>query len=210
MEQPPRGIQLSRRGWLLASLAAPLFSARAADPLAVTYDGDNLHISAPTLHFLAGKPFERLRDGATVVYLSQLTIFGDRGITVIRRSPIMRFVVSYDVLAEDKFSVTVPGPLRRSVSNLSAPATEAWCMETLAVSASGVPADRQFWLRLEMRTADQKDLSTVLGDTGISLRNFVLLLGRRPGAGDPQWTREAGPLRLADLARTPGRGMRNG
>jgi hypothetical protein len=208
MEQPPRGTKFSRRGWLLAGLAAPFFSARAADPLAVTYDGDNLHVSAPTLHFLAGKPLQRLHDGATVIYLSQLTLFADRGITAIRRSPIVRFVVSYDVLAEDKFSVTVPGPVQRSISNLSAAATELWCIETLAISAYGVPADRPFWLRLEMRTADQRDLSSVLGDSGISLRNFVLLLGRKPGTGDPEWTRDAGPLRLADLARPPGRGTR--
>jgi hypothetical protein len=187
-----------------------LRSARAADSLGVTFDGDNLHVSAPNLHFLTGKPLQRLKDGATVVYLSQLTLFRDRWVTPLRRTPIERFLVSYDVLAEDRFSVAKTGPAARSVSSLSAAETEKWCLQNMAISALGLPPDLPFWVRLEMRTADQKDLASILGDSGISLRNFVLLLGRRPGAGDPEWTRDAGPLRLADLARTPGRGTRNG
>jgi hypothetical protein len=123
---------------------------------------------------------------------------------------VERFVVSYDIWGEDKFSVTMPGPANRSASNLSASAAEAWCLEGLAISASGIAPDRPFWLRLDMRTADQKDLASVLADPGISLRNIILLLGRKPGAGDPQWTREAGPLRLADLARAAARGARSG
>ena len=210
MARPRWGLQISRRSWLLAGLTAPLFSARAVDRLSVTYDGDNLHVSAPNLHFLTGKPLERLKDGVTVVYLSQLTILTNGGLDLLRRSPVERFLVSYDVLAEDEFSVTVPGPASRSASNLSAAETEKWCLESLAVSAAGLAADLRFWLRLDMRTADQRELSSVLGDSGISLRNFILLLGRKPGARDPEWTRQVGPLRLADLARTPGRRTRNG
>jgi hypothetical protein len=206
-----RGGQISRRLWLLASLATPLFPARSADLLSVSFDGDNLRVSAPNLHFLTGKPLQRMRDGASVVYLTQLTLFSDRGITVIRRAPVERFVVSYDIWGEDKFSVTMPGRTPRSASSLSASATEAWVLENLAISASGIAPDRPIWLRLEMRTGDQKELSGVLGEPGISLRNLILLLGRKPGVDDPQWVRDAGPLRLVDLNRaTPGRGTRSG
>ncbi|MBZ5728371.1 MAG: hypothetical protein LAP87_25730 [Acidobacteriia bacterium] len=190
-------------------MAAPLFPARAVDSLAVTFDGDNLRVSAPGLHFLTGSHLEHLKDGATVVYLSQLTLFSDRYLTVLRRSPLERFAVSYDIWGEDKFSVAVAGPVPRSASNLSVAATEAWCLDSLAINASGIAPDRSLWLRLEMGIANQKDLASVLGDSGISLRNFILLLGRKPGADDAQWTREAGPLRLAALARSPARGTRN-
>jgi hypothetical protein len=183
--------------------------ARGAEPLAVTFDGDNLHVGTSVLHFLSGKPLERLKDGATVVFLSQLTIFSDHWTTPFRRAPVERFVVSYDIWAEDKFSVTVPAS-NHSASNLAAPALEAWCLGSLGISAAGIAPDRQFWLRLEMRTADQADLASVTAEPGVSLRNLILLLGRKPGAGDPQWTREAGPLRLTDLTRTGGRGTRNG
>jgi hypothetical protein len=45
---------------------------------------------------------------------------------------------------------------------------------------------------------------------GISLAEIVLRLGKRAGADDPPFNLEAGPLRLTDLVRTPGRGPRNG
>jgi len=208
MADSARDAQISRRSWLLAGMAASLSGVRAADSFAVTFDGDNLHVSAPSLHFLSGNPLARLKDGATVVFLSQLTLFGDAYATVLRRAPVERFVISYDIWADDKFSVVVPGA--RSAANLPAAATEAWCLENLAINAFGLAPDRPFWLQLEMRTADQRELSSVVSGPGISLGNLILLLGRKPGSDDPQWRRQAGPLRLVDLVRTPGRGSRNG
>lgn len=207
MAQSARETKISRRSWLLAGLAVPLFRARGAESIAVTFDGDNLHVSAPTLHFLAGKPLERLKDGVSVVYLSQLTLFRDDHVTPIRRVPD-RFVVSYD-LWEEKFSVTQLGGASRSTSHLSAAGAESWCLEGLAIGASGLPPDRPFWLRLELRTADAKD-STVAADQGISITRLIEILSRKSGGDQQQWTREAGPLRLANLPRTPGRGNRNG
>jgi len=205
MSEPSRGSQISRRSWLLAGLVAPLFRARAADSLAVTFDGDNLHIASPGLHFLIGKPLQRLTGGGTVVYLGRLTLFRDPFVTPFRRTDA-RFVVSYDIWGEDKFSVTVPEPIPRTVL-LPASAAEAWCIENLAINASGLPPDRPFWLLLDLRTVPRKDLSQVLGDSGISIKNFFIeFFSRQPGTDDPQWTRPAGPLRLADLVRTPGRG----
>ena len=201
--------QISRRSWLTAGLAIPLFQLRGEEPFAVTFDGDNLHVSAPTLHFLTGKPLTRLKNGATVVYLSQLTIFSDAYVTVLRRAPVDRFVISYDIWADDRFSVVMPGA--RSAENLSASAAEAWCQENMAVNTAGLAPDRPFWLQLDMRTADQKELSSVVSSPGIiSLGSLIQWLGRKPGADDPQWKRQAGPLRLADLNRTAGRGPRNG
>lgn len=205
MSEPSRGSQISRRSWLLAGLAAPLFRARAADSLAVTFDGDNLHIASPDLHFLTGKPLQRLTEGGTVVYLGRLTLFRDPFLTPFRRTDA-RFVVSYDIWGEDKFSVSMPEPTPRTVL-LPAPAAEAWCIESLAINASGLAPDRPFWLLLDLRTVPRKDLSQVLGDSGINIKNFFIeFFSRQPGTDDPQWTRPAGPLRLADLVRTPGRG----
>jgi hypothetical protein len=209
MPPPARGIQISRRSWLLAGLAVPVFPARSAPPIGVAFDGDSLRVSAPSLHFLAGKPLGRLKDAATVVFLSQLTLFGDNHDTVIRRVPD-RFVVSYD-LWEEKFSVTQLGSARRSTSRLlSASEAEAWCLEGLAISAMGLAPDRPFWLRFELRTAGQRDLSSGAGEPGLSLRSLIELFSRQPEPDDPNWTREAGPLRLGDLPRPTGRGARTG
>jgi len=131
--------------------------------------------------------------------------FRDPLLTPFRRTDA-RFVVSYDIWGEDKFSVTMPEPAPRTVL-LPASAAEAWCIENLAVNASGLPPDRPFWLLLDLRTVPRKDLSQVLGDSGINIKNFFIeFFSRQPGTDDPQWTRPAGPLRLADLVRTPGRG----
>jgi len=67
MAQPARDIRISRRSWLLAGLGIPLLRARAEEPLLVSFDGDNLHVAAPGLHFLTGKPLSRLKDANTGV-----------------------------------------------------------------------------------------------------------------------------------------------
>ena len=209
MPPPARGSEISRRSWLLAGLAVSVFPARGAQPIEVTFDGDNLHVSAPSLHFLTGKPLERLKDAATVVFLSQLTLFSENHDVVFRRVP-ERFVVSYD-LWEEKFSGTQLGSARRATPHvLSAPAAEAWCLEGLAISAMGLAPDRPFWLRFELRTADRKDLSGAAGEPGLNLKSLIELFSRKPGPDDPNWTREVGPLRLEDLRRATGRGGRTG
>jgi len=190
----------------MASLAAPLFPAWGADSLGVTYDGDNLHVSAADLHFVTGKTLQRLKDGAEVAYVAQLTLFYDRFVTPFKRKET-RFLVSYDIWGEDKFAVTMPGPSPLSAKDLSAPGMEAWCLGNVWITAAGIRADREFWLQFEMVSGSPKELSRVLGDSGISV-DLIDLFSRLP-ASDNRLTLQAGPLRLADLTRTPGRG-RNG
>ena len=205
---------MSRRDWLLAGVALPLSRSAAMlaeappPPLGVTWDGDTLRASTPRLHFLTGAPLNRLHDGATVVFLSQLTLFTDSRANVFRRVPD-RFVLSYD-LWEDKFSVTRMGSGPRSISHVSAASAESWCLENLLISASGLAPDRPFWLRFEMRTADPKELSSVVGEPGISITRLIEIFSRKPGPEQPNWTLEAGPLRLNELGRTPGRERRSG
>jgi hypothetical protein len=196
---------ISRRSWLLAGLAIPLSRLRAAELLKVSFDGDNLRVAAPTLHFLIGKPLERLQDADTVTFLSQLTLFSDTHGTVFRRTA-ERLVVSYD-LWEKKFSVTIPGRGQRRPFEGDAPQVEAWSLENLAISALGLAPERPFWLRFDLRTATRRDLASVMGDSGLSLSALIDVFSRKVGAGDLSWTANAGPLRLLDLPRTPsGRG----
>jgi hypothetical protein len=175
--------------------------------LTASFDGDDLHVTAPQLHFLSGKSLSRLQDGAAVTFLSQLTIFGDNRGTVWRHAH-ERLTVSYDVW-EEKFSVVL-GSANRRVSRLTATAAEAWCLDNLAISALGLSPERPFWLRLELRTADPKDLSTLMGDPGISISGLIEIFSRKPGAGDEPWMLNAGPLRLSGLPRTLGHGTRKG
>lgn len=193
-------------------MSLPVFLARAASKLIPIYDGDNLHVAAPPdWHFLTGRPLQRLKDGATVVYLAQLGLYDDASFQrPIRLAEMDRFAVSYDIWDNAKFSVTMLTKTRRTSPNLPAASAEAWCLENMAISASNLEQTRRFWLRLEMHVTDQKDLSSVVAGPGISFAELVLRLAKKAGADDPPMMLEAGPLRLADLVRTPGRGPRNG
>ena len=194
----------------MAGLATPLFSVQAAEALDVKYDGDNLHLSAPTLHFLIGKPLERLKDGASVAYMAQVTIFHDDHVTVLRRRR-GAFVVSF-ALWEEKFSVTQLGTAAvpaRSVEGLSAPAAEAWCLDSLAVNTLGLEPNTPFWLRFELGTADQKEMANMMEQPVVSFRKIVEFFSQKPKAGEPRWEPIERRLRLSDLPRMAGRG-RNG
>ncbi len=208
MARPARECGLSRRSWLLAGLGVCVPGLLGGERLNVIWDGDNLHISAPELRFLSGKPLERLKNADSVLFLSQLALSTDRFQTIYRRVPD-RFVVSYD-LWEEKFSVTILSNERRRASLLTAESAEAWCFENLAISSSGLAPDRQFWLRFELRTSDPREASDVLGESGISLNRLVEIFSRPAGKEQPHWVREVGPLRLADLRRVGGRSSRRG
>ena len=198
---------INRRRWLLAGVALFLSRAHAAERLSVAWDGDDLHVSSPQLHFLTGKPLQRLKDGASVVFLTQLTLTTDNFTSILRRTP-ERFVFSYD-LWEEKFSVTKLGPGQRTASRLSAAAAEAWCLDNVAISATGLTSERPFWLRFELRAAEPKDEAAVLGEPGINLTRLIEIFSRRPRDEQPHWTAESGPLRLGELKRLVGRAVRS-
>lgn len=198
---------MSRRSWLVAGLAVPLFRAGAAPRLNVSFDGDNLHVAAPQLHFLTGQPLGRLHDGATVVFLSQLTLLREDHLSVFRKV-LERLTVSYDVW-EEKFRVMM-GSGGPSASRLSASAAETWCLDNLVISALGLSPDRPFWLRFELRAEDPRNLSSVLGASGISLTGMIEIFSRKPRSDEQPWTLESGPLRLSDLRTAASRRPRNG
>ena len=205
MKSHHSGAQISRRSWLFAGLVLPVCPALAASRLRVYFDGDNLHVAAPELHFLTGKPLSRLHDGATVVFLSQLTVFSEDGSRVFRRAP-ERLTISYDVW-EEKFSVML-ATVGRSARRLSASEAETWCLDNLAISALGMAPDWPFRLRFEMQAKDPRELSSVVGDSGISLSGMIDIFSRKPRSQEAPVTLETGTLRLAELPRAIGR--RNG
>lgn len=192
----------------MAGVVIPVSRAFAPVPLAVTWDGDSIHIAAPQLHFLTGKPLERLKDASPVTFLAQLTISTDAIRTPFRRLP-ERFVVSYDIWAE-KFKVTRLGGMPRSASHLTAAAAEAWCIESMVISSAGIDPQRPFWLRFELRAADPKEEAAVVGEPGINITRMIEVFSRRPRSEQPSWTLDTGPLRLADLRRAETRGARSG
>jgi len=201
-----RETKISRRSWLLAGLAAPLLRAWAADPLKVQYDGDNVHVVVPGLHFLAGRPLERLKDGDVVAYIAQIDLLDESRSAVLKQQK-GRFVVSF-ALWEEKFSVTQLGNTPRTVEGLSAAAAEAWCLNQLVISTLSLAPDRYYWLRFNLRTGNPRDFAAE-DEVGISIHRLIDILGRK-NAPEVHWGPFEARVRLADLPRMAGRGSRNG
>ncbi len=184
------------RCWLgtaLAILGGGLF----AQSIAVRLDSGHLRISAPQMHFLSGKPLERLHNGSSVVYAVQATLLGDQKTSVLHRSA-GRFAVSYD-LWEEKFAVVRLGKPGQSATHLSAAASESWCLNNLAVPAPSLAPDLPFWLRLEVRAEDPREAAAGDDEPAFNLARLVELFSRPPRRDQPRWQEETGPLRLRDL-----------
>jgi hypothetical protein len=175
----------------------------SAETLEARLAGGRIHVTAPRLHFITGKPLERLRNGAPVPFAMQLTLSTDRWTTISQRD-IERFVFSYDVW-EEKFRVSKLGSPQKVISHLTATAAESWCVDEMTVPPAGMPDQQPFWLRLEVRAETPGEDTSILTDEGVSLSRLVELFSRRARTDQTRWATDAGPFRLAELGR-PARG----
>jgi|MudIll2142460700_1097286.scaffolds.fasta_scaffold75118_2 hypothetical protein len=160
-------------------------------------EGDLLHVAAPKLHFLEGKPLEKLHDGASVTFVLTLTAGAEDGKAHYFRLQ-ERFVVSFD-LWEEKFSVLRTGPGGRSASRLSAAMAEAWCLENMPMPVRVVPAQEPFVIRLECGIADNGEESGGDPRTALTLAGLIDVFSRKKSEAPPRWEAAAGPLRLQEV-----------
>jgi len=185
-------------------------SPAAQENLSVHLDGDYLRISIPHIDFLKGKPLDRLKDGASVAFIGQLSIMtSPNSLTPVARS-VARFALSYDIW-EERFSVTKIGQTpesRTSGSHLSAQATENWCLDKLVIDRSQLPADRDFYVQLDFRAESAADQLGIIGDPGINITRLIEMFGRAPRSPQERWLFNSGPFRLNDLKRTEIKGTR--
>lgn len=188
---------------LVCAVIVLLFAARAgAQDLGVRLDGDQLRIATPDLRFLGAEAARRLRNGASVDYVFQISVSTERRGAPLAQA-IYRFVFSYD-LWEEKYAVALVQPSARSVSNLSAAAAESWCLESIRVPVEGLPADRALWLRFEYRLIEPPD-ADVGNTSGFTLSGLIDIFSRRNPRRPEGGLKEAGPFRLADLRRSGNR-----
>lgn len=171
--------------------------------LAARLEGDLLHISAPNFRFLSGKSLERLEDGASVGFIAQLTVSNSPNYPMADARAVARFAVSYDIW-EKRFSVTQIGdrPNQKITrSHLSASAAEAWCFDKLAVNRADLPADRPFYLQVDLRVEDPRDQAGMIGDTGFSIARALEIFSRPVRDKQAYPPLKSGPLRLEDLLK---------
>jgi hypothetical protein len=200
-------------GCIAASAAAArafaLNTGGAAD-LTVRFDGDYLRIAAPHLTFLGGRELQRLKDGASVAFLAQLTLTTSPNSLMPLARSVARFALSYDIW-EERFQVTRIGATpeaRRSVSHLTEQAAQNWCIDNLTIDRSQLPADRPFYIQFDLRAEDPRDQLGIIGEPGINLTRLIEIFSRPARSAQPRWLMNAGPFRLADLLRAEPKGPR--
>src|SRR5258708_23527250 len=162
-----KGGTSNRRMFLFGGLAAPLAHAVAVDTLRVRSDGVFLRVTAPQLQFLSGRPLQRLRNGATVIFIFQFSLSTDRFTTVAHRA-FERFAISYD-LWEEKFAVTRLGMARLATSHLNAEHAQAWCFSQITLPADGVNREQPVWMRMEVRVDEAKYSQLIFSSPPLSL-----------------------------------------
>jgi hypothetical protein len=168
-----------------------------APPLVVERQGDYLHVAAPRMHFLEGKPLELLHNGASVTFEFVLTLHADQ-----RSQPVTRleerFVISFD-LWEERFSLVQAGAAGRSGSHLTAAQAEAWCLDTMPVPLPALPEGKTFVLQLVCRVAEDDISSSGEGSSALTLAGLIDVFSRKGRDAPLRWEAESGSLRLAEL-----------
>ncbi len=168
-----------------------------AQAVTVRVVGDALHVRAPGFGFIKGEPLARLKDGRSVRVDLTLSVSGKPGAASVAQTRRI-FVLSYD-LWEERFAVMEASTPRRSISHVTAPDAEAWCIDQLSVSLGALgPLGRDFpfWIRLEYRVLDGTGASPADEESGYTLRWLIEALSRRHKTADLANSLEAGPLRL--------------
>ncbi|MFN0172238.1 MAG: hypothetical protein ACKV22_38035 [Bryobacteraceae bacterium] len=188
------GVRLNRRECLIVLFAAP---AANEQTLLVRLDDNSLRVSAPQIRFLTGKPLAQLRDGQSVSFASQVTLYTESASQWLARV-FDRFVVSFD-LWEEKFSAVRVGPPRRAASRMTAPACETWCLGQMVSIPPSLDASRPFYVKMELRTEEGREAVGILGEPGINITRLIEIFSRPPKGPQLRWVASAGPLRLSDL-----------
>lgn len=154
-----------------------------------------IHVTAPSVHFLTGKSLSRLHDGAAVPFDFQLTIASGSKNNVVARS-LERFTVSYDVWQE-KFSVVRVSDFRRSGMRLSAASAESWCLDNIVIRASALPTGQPLFARLEIRTVETRE--PLDASSGINLATLIEIFSRPTRPQQDRWSVDSAPFQLSDL-----------
>ena len=171
--------------------------------LRVERQGNHLHVTAPQLHFLLGKPLERLNNGASVTYTLELTLLAGVSPTIRQQE---HFILSYD-LWEEKYSVVQAGSQGRLASHLTAAAAEAWCLDNMQLPLPALSPEKSFTIKLECTYLDNESAGSESG-SGLTLAGLIDVFSRKKKEEPLRWEALSGPLRLMDMKQNASGGRR--
>jgi len=195
--------------WLVAAFVSGFGLAMLAEDLALHWRNNFIEFSAPHMHFLSGKPLERLQHGAQVPFDFKISVYSGTKSHLFAQLA-ERFLVSYDVWGETFSVVKTQSPITR-ITHLDAADAEAWCLKQMPVSPAGLAVTEPIWARLEVRVPPDGRGTNPFGrgsitESGINLTGLIELFSRPPAATQQHWNLETGPLTLEDVKRGGRRG----
>lgn len=183
---------------LAAVFALALSAAIGAQSLLVSRANDQLHIRAPSLHFLVGKPLERIRNGNSVAFDFQIQALPESRSGVLERA-FERYVISYD-LWEQTYSVSRMRSKRSQGSHFTPAQAENWCLEGMSLPSTRLPKDEPLFIRLEVKAVEGRPSDPIFDEPGLSLSSLIEVFSRASrGKTADYWSLEAGPMRLSQL-----------
>jgi hypothetical protein len=194
--------------WLILAFVSGFGLAMWAEDLALNWRNNYLEFSAPHMHFLTGKPLERLQHGVQVPFDFKVSLYsGTRSHLFSQLAE--RFLVSYDVWGET-FSVVKTQSPRNIVTHLDAVEAEAWCLKQMPLNPLGISDTEALWARVEVRVPPPQGVNPFgrdsISESGINLTGLIELFSRPPASAQPHWILDAGPLTLEEVKRGSRRG----
>ena len=145
---------------------------------------------------------ERLKNGASVAFIAQLTVSPSPNYVLPDARLVSRFALSYDIW-EERFSVTKisdhPEQKARGFTSQRACA-EAWCLrKSRHHRVAAFPPTSRSTCSSILRAEDPQDQLGIIGEPGINLTRLIEIFGRPAAANRPRWLENSGPYRLDDL-----------
>jgi hypothetical protein len=194
--------------WLVAAFVSGFGLAMWAEDLALRWRNNFIELSAPHMHFLTGKPLERLQHGAQVPFDFKVSLFSGTKNHLFSRLA-ERFLVSYDVWGET-FSVLKTQQPRTSVTHLDAAEAEEWCLKQMRVDPAGLSETEPLWAQVDVRVPLEKGATPFgkdsITESGINLTGLIDLFSRPPAVAQPHWMEDTGPVTLEEVKRGNRRG----
>ena len=188
---------------ILAALVGALLLAAVASATAqtvgITVNSGAIRLTPASLPFVEGRTLEDLRLGKSVRLDFEFSLLaGPRGPVLVQ--VLESFSLSFD-LWEERFAAVKLGPPRRAVSQLSARAIEAWCLDQLVIPRNRLPASvpgARYWIRARYTTPEPQSEGADQTPSVFTLRSVIEALSRRRADAGSQRTVESGTIQLPD------------
>ncbi|MCC6539066.1 MAG: hypothetical protein IT162_16050 [Bryobacterales bacterium] len=176
---------------------ALLVAAVPAGQLSLDLRGDTLFASSRQLNLIQPRLLAKLKQGGTVAFDFQLSLWVGSS-TMVSRRAFERFVVSYD-LWEERFAVTTLRGTPVRATGLAAANVANWCLQNVSLPMPKLQTADEVRVKLEVRAAENRRDLELSPEEGVSLTQLIDVFSQRSRGGEARWTLDSTPVTLAAL-----------